>query len=151
VYGGWLSATGTGEYAIAYSQGPWFRYLIDFFLLSPFTALLAIGYFFTAGGQQVDRFLGRCTLLLFVVFSLMALKNVRYVSFLDIPMRILAVLTLGSLSHHSAIAKFGERMLIVAVVLLAAYDLYLFYTIFIHGAVYDPVTANLARAERLIP
>ena len=42
-------------------------------------------------------------------------------------------------------------MAVTAVLLLAAYDLYLFYTIFINGAVYDPVTANLARAEHLIP
>lgn len=151
VYSGWLSATGAGAYAIAYSQGPWFRYLIDFLLLSPLTTLLAVGYYFRPAGEQRERFLGHSTLILFLAFSLLALKNVRYVSFLDIPVRILAVLTLTSLSHHPAFARVGERGVILAVLLLAAYDLSLFHAIFIGGGVYDPVTATLAKAERMIP
>lgn len=151
VYSSWLWATEAGAYAIAYSQGPWFRYLIDFLLLSPLTTLLAIGYYFKPAGEQEDPFLGRSTLILFLVFSLLALKNVRYVSFLDIPMRILAVLTLTSLFHHPAVERVRERGLVLAVLLLAAYDLSLFYAIFIGGGVYDPVTATLAKAERLIP
>lgn len=151
VYSGWLWATEAGAYAIAYSQGPWFRYLIDFLLLSPLTTLLAIGYYFRPAAEPRDRFLGRCTLILFFVFSLLALKNVRYVSFLDIPVRILAVLTLTSLSYHPAVVRVGDRGVVLAVLLLAAYDLSLFYAIFIGGGVYDPVTAGLAKAERLIP
>lgn len=151
VYSAWLSATETGAYAIAYSQGPWFRYLIDFFLLSPMTTLLAIGYYFTPGGKQEDQFLARFTLVLFLAFSLLALKNVRYVSFLDIPMRILAVLTLTALSQNPAVARVGKRGVVPAILLLAAYDLSLFHAIFIDAAVYDPVTATLAKAERLIP
>ena len=150
LYSGTFSATRTGEYAIAYSQGPWFRYLIDFVLLSPLTVVLAIGYYFTEGGKD-DPFLGRCTLVLFVLFSLLALKNIRYVSFLDIPIRILAVLTLTFLSHRPSFPRVGERGLLLLVLVLAAYDLFLFYGIFISGGVYDPVTATLARADRLIP
>ena len=151
VYRGWLGATQTGPYAIAYSQGPWFRYLIDFVLLSPVTILLAIGSYFRPGSEQEDRFLGRSTLFLFVAFSLVALKNVRYVSFLDLPIRILAALTLISLPHHpigTALRGWGP---VIAVFLLAAYDLSLFHSVFISGGVYDPVTAALAKAERLIP
>lgn len=151
VYNSWLWATEAGAYAIAYSQGPWFRYLIDFLLLSPLTTLLAVGYYFKPAGEQEDPFLGRSTLILFLVFSLLALKNVRYVSFLDIPVRILAVLTLTSLSRHPAVERVGERGVFMAVLLLAAYDLSLFYALFIGGGVYDPVTATLAKAERLIP
>jgi hypothetical protein len=151
MYGGWLSATGVGPYATIYSQGPWSRYLIDFLLLSPLTTLLAIGYYFTPGREREDRFLGGFTLILFVVFSLLSLKNIRYVSFLDIPMRILAVLALTSLFHHPAVARVGERGAMVTTLLLAAYDLSMFYAIFIGGGVYDPLTATLAQAERLIP
>lgn len=151
VYSSWLWATGAGAYAIAYSQGPWFRYLIDFLLLSPLTTLLAVGYYFGPAGEQRDQFLGRCTLILFLVFSLLTLKNVRYVSFLDIPARILAVVTLTSLSRHPTVERVGERGVVIAVLLLAAYDLFLFHTIFVSGGVYDPVTATLAQAERLIP
>ena len=151
VYSSWLWATEAGAYAIAYSQGPWFRYLIDFLLLSPLTTLLAVAYYFGPAMEQRDRFLGRCTLLLFLVFSLLALKNVRYVSFFDILVRILAVLTLTSLSHHPALARVGERGVVLAILLLAAYDLSLFHVIFNGGGVYEPVTATLAKVERLIP
>ena len=151
VYRGWLWATGAGAYAIAYSQGPWFRYLIDFLLLSPLTTLLAVGYYFGPAVELKDRFLGHSMLILFLLFSLLALKNVRYVSFLDIPMRILAVLTLTSLSRRPAIARVGERGLVLAAFLLAAYDFSLFNVIFVGGGVYDPVTATLAKAERMIP
>jgi len=150
LYSGTYSATKTGEYAMSYSQGPWFRYLIDFALLSPLTTILAIGYYFTQSGKD-SPFLGRCALILFMLFSLVALKNVRYVGFLDILIRILAVLSLTSLSHRPPFARLGERWLLLPVLLLAAYDLFAFYRIFIGGGVYDPVTATLARAERLIP
>ena len=151
VYGGWLSATDAGPYVTIYSQGPWFRYLIDFLLLSPLTTLLAIGYYFTPGRERGDPFLGRFTLILFVLFSLISLKNIRYVSFLDIPMRILAVLALTSVFHLPAVARVGERGAMVTTLLLAAYDLSMFYAIFIGGGVYDPLTATLAQAARLIP
>lgn len=151
VYGDWLWAAKTGTYNIAYAQGPWSRYLLDFLLLSPLTTVLAIGYYFGPAGEQRDRFLGHITLSLFVVFSLLALKHARYVGFLDIQMRILAVLTLTTLARHPWAARTGSRGLAVAGLLLAAYDLFLFHTIFVSGGVYDPVTATLAQAERLIP
>lgn len=138
-------------YAVVYSGGRWFRYIVDFLLLSPVTALLAIGYYFRPDEEPSDRFLGRFTLVLFLVLSLLPVMNVRYISFLDVPMRILAVLTLASLVTHPAVAWMGQRVLTVAVLVLAAYDLFLFDAIFIDNQVYDPVTANLARAARLIP
>lgn len=151
VYSGWQTGLRTGPYSITYSQGPWFRYVIDFFLLSPVTILLAISSYVRPGSEQEDRFLGRSTLLLFVAFSLVPLKSVRYVSFLDIPIRILAVLTLISMLRHpigTALKGWGP---VIAVLLLAAYDLSLFHSVFISGGVYDPHTAALAKAERLIP
>lgn len=151
VYRGWLAAVEKGEFAIAYSRGPWFRYLIDFLLLSPPTTLLAIGYYFMSSAEQGDRFLGRSTLILFAVFSLLTLKNVRYVSFLDIPIRILAALTLTAFSQRPPFAWAGWRVAVVGVTLLAAYDLSMFHAIFVSGGIYDPVTENLAKAEHLIP
>ena len=35
--------------------------------------------------------------------------------------------------------------------IVAAYDTFLFYGIFIGRGIYDPVAATLAKAERLIP
>jgi 4-amino-4-deoxy-L-arabinose transferase-like glycosyltransferase len=41
-----LNSPKTNLYAIQYGQGPWFRYLIDYILLSPWVVLLSIGFIF---------------------------------------------------------------------------------------------------------
>lgn len=151
VLGAWRTGAETGAYAIAYSQGPWFRYLLDFLILSPLTAVAAIGYYFRPDPRPEDRFLGRVTLVLFLIFGVLPLKNIRYVSFLDMPVRVLAVLTLASLLRDPAVPDARRGRLVLAVVVLAAHDLWLFYAIFVRAGVYDPVTATLARAVGLIP
>jgi 4-amino-4-deoxy-L-arabinose transferase-like glycosyltransferase len=152
VLSGWQAGAWTNVYAVAYSQGPWFRYLLDFVLLSPLVVIAAIGYYFLPGRPGEDRFLGRLTLLLSIVLSVLPLMNVRYVSFLDVLLRILAVLTVVALFGDPVAHRLRRVGLVVVVLLLlAAHDLWLFHTIFVQAKVYDPVTASLAQALGLIP
>jgi 4-amino-4-deoxy-L-arabinose transferase-like glycosyltransferase len=151
VLGGWLAAAERAPYAVAYSSGYWFRYLVDFLLLSPVVAILAIGRDFVPEREIGRRFIERTTLVLFVAFSMLSLKNIRYVSFLDVPIRMLAVMSLGALLHRVELGGTRGVALAAATIVVALYDLVLFHAVFIRSGVYDPVTANLARAARLIP
>ncbi|HYB44064.1 MAG TPA: glycosyltransferase family 39 protein, partial [Candidatus Methylomirabilis sp.] len=122
VHNAWLSATETGEY-VPYSQGRWFRYLVDFALISPAVTVLGVGYYFSAAREKIDGYLGRFALLLFLAFSLLPLKNLRYVSFLDPPLRILAVLALVSMFRHPAAVRYARLGVAATVAVLAIYDL----------------------------
>lgn len=140
-------------YVLNYSSGPWFRYLIDFLALSPLTLLLAL---FFAGGWLAGRerrtendvlVYFSCYVLLVYAFLQM---NVRYVAFLDLPIRIMAVLFLLPLAEKFRI-KSRRLLLAGALLLLVCLDVRSFQKFFVANNIYDPVSANLLAVERIIP
>ena len=148
-----LTSPGHNEYAILFGSGPWFRYLIDYILLSPWVVILSSGFvFWYLASKEHDE---RVTyfLLAFVVlfFSLnFFTKNVRYLMILDMPMRLFSVLMLKKL-FEARFPKQAFILLSVSVVAIAAFDYLNFYNLFARGEIYDPVSYWLLRGQHIIP
>ena len=148
-----LTSPSHNEYAILFGSGPWFRYLIDYILLSPWVVILSSGFvFWYLASKEHDE---RVTyfLLAFVVlfFSLnFFTKNVRYLMILDMPMRLFSVLMLKKL-FEARFPKQAFILLSVSVVAIAAFDYLNFYNLFARGEIYDPVSYWLLRGQHIIP
>ncbi len=144
----------TIPYAKMWQSGPWFRYIVDFLLVSPVVMLLAaVGITSSDPFVERGRSLAVSILLLgLAVFSCLPLLNLRIVLFLDTPLRILAVagiLVVGQkLGGDSRKGLWTAAVIGGAVVLL---DLVQFRTLFVAGGIYDPVTFNLMQALGFAP
>jgi 4-amino-4-deoxy-L-arabinose transferase-like glycosyltransferase len=148
-----LNSPAANPYAVLYGGGPWFRYLLDWMLLSPVTTLLGIGYIFSlAIRREKDELSGYWLLVLVLGLALLSLftKNARYLIFLETPIRLFAFFMLrdacrGLFKRHSSPALF------LAVAFICVYDYSSFTGLFLGCGIYDPVSLNLLRARSIIP
>lgn len=145
-----LSGIVTTPYATAYGSGPPQRLLIDFLAVAPIVTMLAIAVvvFVIIDRAEQSAELRHLTLLAVAIYAIHALfpsQDLRYVVPVDALMRIMAA--------AFVVAQFRGRPRIIAAALAvnAAVELFLFRTIFVVAAVYDPMTDNLMRALRMIP
>jgi 4-amino-4-deoxy-L-arabinose transferase-like glycosyltransferase len=143
------------SYVVNFSSGPWYRYLVDFMLLSPVGILLA--YFYTGYYLYRKQFDVKTNVLLaffaYTIFLYSFLQmNVRYVIILDLVIRIMEAF--GATAIVSTfIGKQRRKTVIIAavVVMLAVTDFTAFTKYFVTNNVYDPVSYNLLRVEKFIP
>lgn len=148
-----LSSPANNHYAINFGSGPWFRYLIDFMLLSPWTIILAIGFIFylflTRQENKFAVYLSFFSLAMLILLNMFT-KNVRYAMVLDMPIRLFALLMLEQISNM-ALKRHAAALLSVLVILIALFDYLNFYSLFVSGNIYDPVTFSLLQAKQIIP
>jgi len=141
------------EYAILYGSGPWFRYLIDFILLSPWTCILAISfvlYYITGSKWQEEvLYLILLSITLVLLFAFLT-KNARYLIILDMPIRLFTVLMLNELTQRLFKNK-SYTILFVLVIIISLIDYSYFNNLFNSQGIYDPTTFQLLRAEHIIP
>jgi 4-amino-4-deoxy-L-arabinose transferase-like glycosyltransferase len=151
-----LSSPATNAYAVGFGSGPWFRYLLDFVLLSPCTTLLALGYAGVLALRlrrgEYERalvFLALIVACLVVVYSFFT-KNARYAVLFELPLRTLAVCMLGELLK-SASARKTAILCAVAVAVLCWFDWRSYEVYWVRYPGYDPVTTLLAGLRDLLP
>lgn len=148
-----LHSPKTNPHAIAFGQGPWFRYIIDFMLLSPWVVLCSIGfifsYFLSDRSQDVQAFLLVFVAVSFVFFNFFT-KNVRYVMMLDIPMRLFTVLLLKEIVSKR-VARHATAVLALLILGLALSDYLNFYALFLERGIYDPISHVLLKSKRFMP
>lgn len=136
-----------------FCSGPWFRYLIDFILLSPWVCILAIGFFmnYVLKKEWREEVLYLLIFCLFFLFSYSFLvKNVRYLIFLDMPMRLFAVLMLDELTKR--FFKRGRIIILLGLILsISLIDYRTFYYFFVKLGIYDPVSIWFLQASHIIP
>lgn len=150
----WITSSTIGApYAMRYQSGPPHRVLIDFLAIAPIVTvatILAVAF--------VALRLSRCEegewqlLLLFAgivaAHALLPSKNLRYLIEAD----PLARLLVASFAWREIrIRGLGLPTVVVALVINGAVELTLFVTIFVRGAVYDPVTDTVLRALDMLP
>lgn len=137
-----------------YCSGPWFRYLIDYMLLSPWTLLLCGGYIFYTlrdfrKRNETDIYFGVIFIGGLFIFSIF-IMNIRYVMFLDMTIRLFTVLML-----YMLIPVKSERMkfliVIGIVVILCISNFHTFHDMFIKKNLYDPTSFLLLEMRHLIP
>lgn len=142
----------TNDYALRYQSGSFFRYGIDFFLISPLVfiagAVFCVVYGMGRNGKgEGYRYLIIFFAVLYCLFSFFS-KNLRYVMALDLPIRVFAALAITFFS-----SKAGRYTLALSVAVagcIAAVDIAIFRHIFLTAGVYDPVTAMLMSAWQKI-
>lgn len=154
-YAAYYQRQGTIDYALIHQRGPWFRYLIDLFLLAPVASLLTVaGIAATPPDDDARR--GRLLCALYALSFLAALgalpfQNVRLALPLDAPLRGLAALGVAALGRalpgaSTSPARRLAPVLLGAALVLAA-DVQQLARIFLNGKVYDPVTQKLITSQ----
>lgn len=151
-----MASPATNAYAIQYGSGPWFRYLIDFLCLSPWTTVLAIGFL----GVLVSRLRAgeyeRPLVLLALVAAFLVLelsfftKNVRYAVALELPIRVFAVCMLGEMAKTARPVR-STALVALAVILLCWIDWRSFDLFWVRYRGYDPVTQWLIGVRHMMP
>jgi hypothetical protein len=174
-----LSSPAGNEYAVRFGSGPWYRYIVDFLVLSPWVTLAGLGGVAAVLLGRVAR--GRDLLEFFVVFLVVSLalfgfltKNVRYLAVLDVAWRGLAVgfvfeavvllgarlavgrapATGGAPPPDGALALGGAAALGGALALGAlacVFDVVTFRTFFLANELYDPISAALLGLRDIVP
>ena len=151
-----FSSNYPNPYAIYYCSGPWFKYLLDFLLLTPIVTLLFIGY---AGYLCVHRtaldFKKTYFMLYFVyvygvLSSLAHTKVVRFVVNLEMVMGLFAVLMLVEVLKGLGDQK-RKRWLVYAAVGIFLYNWLTFVGLFYKGSLLDPISRHLLVFRHFIP
>ena len=132
-------------YAVRYQSGPFFRYMLDFFLISPYTLISAVAFLALYFSNAIERtaqatYLVIFFLSLYMTFSLFS-KNMRYVVALDVPIRIFTAMFIANLFRN-----FKKKELFfssLTIIMIALSDIYIFNRQFLVQGTYDPVTASL--------
>ncbi len=146
-----VAKSGGLPYAIQMQDGAWYRYLIDFAVLSPVIVALALGRIL-----QLERS-ARADLFwaLFLGFSFVAMTSVtygmslRFAAYWDVPLRWLAASQLLALTRR-VFPRRAAFALALALVLCASVDLSQYTRLFVRGRIYDPVSAQLLHASDLV-
>ena len=131
-------------YSVAAQDGPWYRYAIDFALVSPAIVAFAVGGIFQLrrfdrAGLYVATFVG---LTLASMSCVRYGLSLRYAAFCDMPLAWLAcaqILTLSRRAVHvrPTIIAIG----IFSIVAVIGFNQYA--RIFVKGGLYDPITEQL--------
>lgn len=149
-----LTSSLTNTYAMLYGSGPWYRYLIDYLLLSPWTTilyLLWLGYVLAVRRADAHVWLWTAVPIFLVAAGMLITKNVRYLLALETPIRLGAVLLLQRLlrDHPGDLRATGRMLAVVA--LLMGTELLTFAQFFVEGQLYDPVSSHLLQLREMIP
>jgi hypothetical protein len=142
-------------YHQSYLSGPWYSYLVDYFVLSP---LFSILFFLFCGFYlaRPEKSRAVTVLLLFFAYHLVFLaflpKNVRYAVGLDTVYRLCAsLMVLTLIEKHVGYPARRTMLLAGSLALLVFLDVKTYYKMFITNRVYDLVSSNFLTVERFVP
>jgi 4-amino-4-deoxy-L-arabinose transferase-like glycosyltransferase len=144
-----VTQPGSNEYALKFGGGPWYRYLVDNLVLSPWTTLLYVmwlGHGLATRLEDEELLAWTLAPLVFVACVVPFAKFVRWALFLDVPMRMGAVALL--------LAYGGSRRRVVigvATLLLVATQLATFHRLFVVADMYDPTSVELLARTGFLP
>ena len=141
-------------YVIQFQHGPWFRYLVDFTLVSPLTFLLgiigtviAIPDTKNASGRNI------ATLYLLsglAVFSAFSVYNLRMMLFLEVFIRALAVIAVIELLNRIKNNQSRRIAAVFVCIFIIGAEISQFHRLFVVANVYDPVTVLLIQSDGFV-
>lgn len=155
-------------YVVNLGSGPWYRYPLDFLVLSPWVFLMAVMWSGSLIFSQSDRWMRVLLALgIYLLFAYAPLtKSVRYLLLLDLPLRLFAAAMLLAVSRQvnarvigsdpiaasdSAQIRWLRGLPVIALILLVGNDVAAFQRYFLAGRIYDPQTYNLLRIDHIVP
>jgi len=134
----------TNFYSIVAQDGPWYRYAVDFVLVSPVIVAFACGRAF----QLRRRRRSEVFLFAFLALILVAMSSVtygmslRYAAFCDIPLCWLACHQVLALGRRLPTLR-PDLATITLFLILSAVGVNQYVRFFVRGKVYDPITPAL--------
>jgi len=136
-------------------MGPWYRYIVDFLLITPITTLLFIGYFFyMALLRRFDHKRAYFMCYFVSMFSLLSSlkygKIVRYVAILDIAISLFAVLMLYKLFRQNN-KKYQMYCVFLVTMGISVVNYFNYKCLYVDCNIYDPVIYLLLLAKKIIP
>ena len=138
-------------YARIHQDGPWFRYLIDFILLSPLVVVFALARLFRIDKQSpADLFWALFLGASYVVMSVIPYgQSLRFAAYWDLPLRWLALSQL--LACAPRFRRFNPMFAVgLAMLVFVSVDLFQYWRYFVWGAIYDPVSFQLFRVSGFV-
>lgn len=144
----------TNSYSL-YNTGPWFKFIIDFLLLSPITALLFIGYtlhilFLRKIEWKQAYFLMFFVIIFAISSSMKYTKIVRFVSILEISICLFSVLALYELFRQKDL-RYQIYCVVSSIGLIYFINYNTFIFLFLHNNIYDPVSNFLLYFKNVVP
>ncbi len=144
------------KYYAIFNRGPWYKYIIDFTILSPYVLLLAfllMGYYLNDYSKNKIWAAVTCFLIIgYLVVVCTISKNVRYVMPFDWLLRLMIALGLPVvLAKYSFLARIKKLSVISFILVLGFMDINTFYNFFIVKKIYDPVNYLLLDAGGVLP
>jgi 4-amino-4-deoxy-L-arabinose transferase-like glycosyltransferase len=149
-----VAQDGVNEYIVRFGGGPWFRYVLDYLLLSPWTTLAYVVWLgWLAASRDADDETWAWALVPILVVAMLVpfSKSLRYVVALEAPMRLGAVLLLQRALGDGNGNRLATAGMAAAVLAIAWIDLHAFRGLFIDAQTYDPASFNLLLWRRLLP
>ncbi len=134
------------EYARLTGDGPWYRYFVDYMIISPVVLCLAIGAIFTSlRGNRALTFVAVFIAGTYLIMcNIRYGMNLRYATIWDLPLRMLAVAQIGLLAQ-----AFPRRHLLalsLMIASLAVYELRQYHIFSVKAKIYEMVTVGLLHA-----
>ena len=131
-------------YSVVAQDGPWYRYAIDFALVSPVIVALACGRIFQLRKKDhAGVFLATFTLLALAGMSCLKYGiSLRYAAFCEVPLCWLAFAQVQTLSHRFVSVR-PAVLGVCAVLVLSAIGFHQYVRLFVRGKLYDPTTSAL--------
>jgi 4-amino-4-deoxy-L-arabinose transferase-like glycosyltransferase len=150
-YRSFVAKSTTLPYPTKFQDGAWYRYIVDFTLLSPVIVALFFGAVFQVKKEaKPDVFWAILLGASFIGMSSVPLgMSLRFAAYWDVPLRWLATSQLLQLSTRFPRLK-RPLALFASVLVLCAVDLFQYWRYFMHGEIYDPVSFQLLHAAKLI-
>lgn len=142
-------------YLTGYQSGPWYVYLIDLFLLSPYITLFALfflGYYLMQSKKDTASNLLAIFLIYFLFCFILFPKDIRFGLPIDAIARIFAGLFLFRI-YEKINLKLNQKklLLIVVVTALSFIDFGSYFDFFVTNKIYDPSSYYLLKVKRIIP
>ena len=134
----------TNFYSIMAQDGPWYRYAVDFVIVSPLLVAFACGAIFQLRKSDCPGIFMAAFLLLSLA-CMSAVKygmSLRYAAFCEIPLCWLACSQVIALSRRSS-KLYPATVAAALLLVLSVVGVNQYVRFFVHGAVYDPTTAEL--------
>jgi 4-amino-4-deoxy-L-arabinose transferase-like glycosyltransferase len=151
-----FSSGQSNPYAINYSSGPWFRYLLDFLLITPVVTLLFIGYTGYLCIQRKALDFNKTYFLLYFVYVYGVLsclahsKVVRFVVNLEMVMGLFAVLMLVEVVKGLHVRK-KQFFVFYFAFGIFVYNWFSFMDLFYKPSLLDPISYHLLVLRHFIP
>ncbi|MFH1692435.1 MAG: glycosyltransferase family 39 protein [Candidatus Omnitrophota bacterium] len=143
------------NYSVMFCRGPWFRYIVDYILVSPLTSICALSFAVYAFFERsaLKNFKAAYFLILFVIFYLLLSsfdynKNIRYAINIDMFLRFFLVFFVYDLFKNH---KEGIKIVFWMMVIFCVMDYGNFVFLFCNKGIYDPISFHLLTARRFIP